>query len=191
MINFSTISNIFSSYLKENSDTNYSDDIENLIFLSIKTNKILWDLEDSARMSDLGAEHVAEAKKNIDINNQIRNDLMRQIDLAIVKKLNIEPGTRDQFYSESPGMIIDRLSILFIKFSAIEKLLNVIQEDDLKEDYKQKKQIISRQIKKLGQFLDGYFSKLLSKEVYFEIQQPVKIYNDERIQKYIKNTRFF
>lgn len=185
MINFSTVSNIFSSYLEEDKHTDYPDDVENLVFLSIKTNKIIWDLEDSARMSDLGAEHVAKAKKNIDKNNQIRNDLIRQIDLAIVKKLGIEPGPCSQFYSESPGMIIDRLSILFIKSSAVKKLIDIIQEDDLKEDYKGKKQIISDQINILGQFLDKYFTKLLNKEAYFEIQQPVKIYNDERIKKYI------
>lgn len=186
MINFLTISNIFSSCIQNPEHAGYDDKIEQLVFLSVKTNKILWDLEDSARMSELGDKHVADAKKNIDKNNQIRNNLMREIDTALVDRFKIIIGTQDQFYSESPGMIIDRLAILFIKLSVIKNLLVIIEEKDLIEEYKGKEKIILNQIRTIGQFLDSYLHKLSSNEVYFEIQQPVKIYNDERIRKYIK-----
>jgi hypothetical protein len=56
----------------------------------------------------------------------------------------------------------------------------------LKKEYREKEDIISKQINHLGNFLDFYFNKLEHKEIFFEIQQPVKIYNNKRIKKYIK-----
>jgi len=152
----------------------------------METNLEQWGLEDSARMTELGSEHVAKTKQEIDKNNQIRNDLIREMDIEIAKQIDISSGSQEQFYSESPGMIIDRLSILFIKLAVIRGLLLVIKENDLQEEYKEKENIILKQIDHIGKFLDAYFARLERKEVFFEVQQAVKIYNDERVRKYIK-----
>ncbi len=150
------------------------------------TNWKLWNLEDSARMAELGSEHVAITKQKIDKNNTIRNNLMREIDIEIVKQMDTSSGSQELFYSESPGMIIDRLSILFIKLSVIRDLLLVIKEKDLKKEYMEKEGIISEKINRIGNFLDSYLNKLRRKEISFDIQHPVKIYNDRRIVEYIK-----
>lgn len=187
-MNFKSISKIFSSFLANTDTTPKAEQkLENLIRLSIETNYRLWNLEDSARMIDLGASHVTKVKQEIDKTNQIRNNLIREIDIEIVKLTRSDPSNFvGEFYSESPGMIIDGLSILFIKLSAIKKLISVIKEEDLKQDYINKEKIISGQIANLGHFLDLYFTKLKDRKVFFEIQQPVKIYNDERVKKYIR-----
>ncbi len=65
-------------------------------------------------------------------------------------------------------------------------LLSVIKEEDLKKEYREKEEIILRQISHLDNFFDSYLNKLKNKEVFFETQQPIKIYNDTRIKKYIK-----
>jgi len=187
IINFSTISSIFSHFVKDTSGENdYEDELQKLAYFLIKTNKILWNLEDSARLLELGDKHVAEAKENIDVNNQQRNNLIREIDTFLYKLLSITPSLPDKFYSESPGMIIDRLSIIYIKLSVVQKIISIIKEDDLKSEYLDNEKILSGQIKNIGNFLDMYIDKLVKKEVYFEIQQPVKIYNDTRVRKYIK-----
>ena len=150
-------------------------------------NQKLWDLEDSARMIEFGSEHVAITKREIDKSNQIRNDLIREIDTEIGNQMRvIPPNSQEQFYSESPGVIIDRLSILYIKLSVIKNLLLVIEEEDLKKEYREKEKIILGKINRLGNFLDSYINKLKDKEAFFEVQQPVKIYNDTRVKKYIK-----
>lgn len=187
IINFSKVSAIFSDFLEDSSkEINYNDEFQRLVYLNIKANKILWDLEDSARLSELGDKHVAEAKKNLDITNQSRNNLIREIDIVLYKNLDIVPNSPDKFYSESPGMIIDRLSIIFIKLSIVQKLILFIKEDDLKSEYIAKEKVLADQIKSVGQFFDMYMEKLLSKDVFFEIQQSVKIYNDVRVREYIK-----
>jgi len=191
MITFETISGLFLDVLQHSSsdsldDQNagaYAGELERLIVLSIKANKTLWELEDSARMSELGDAHVANAKRNIDIHNQLRHDLIRQIDAKIVNSMGIVPGPKDRFYSESPGMIIDRLAIIFIKSFVLRTLLKVITETELLEEYKQKEAIIAKQIGDIGGFLDFYFKRLADKEVFFEVQQAVKIYNDPRLRR--------
>jgi len=189
MLDFKTISNIFSDFLDGKSvasDLKPKARLINLIRSNIETNRKLWNLEDSARMVEFGPKHIAGVKQEIDKNNQIRNDLIKEIDTEITKQMQVVPlDSQEQFYAESPGMIIDRLAILHIKLFVIRDLLALINETDLMEEYKEKESIILRQINLLGNFLDSYFDKLKRKKIFFEIQQPVKIYNDKRIKKYI------
>jgi len=186
-ITFSKISAIFSNFIKNPKVDSIYDNVQKLVYLIIKINKTLWNLEDSARLSELGDKHVAEVKKNIDIYNQQRNDLIREIDTVLRRLLDVSRGVKESFYSESPGMIIDRLSIIFIKLAVVQKIISVIREDDIKLEYLEKEKIVVGQIESIGNFLDLYIERLLKKEVFFEIQQPVKIYNDTRVRKYIKD----
>ncbi len=185
MLSYKQIIKIFANH--EKTDKNILDNnLTNFIKLNWETNKELWNLEDSARMHNLGANHVARAKKNIDQVNQVRNDLIRKIDIEITKQMNVKPLNISFYYSESPGMIIDRLSILYIKFLRIKNLKLLIKEKELKREYEKKETIVFNQFNKLSTFLDLYFKKIRKKRIFFEIQEPVKIYNDKRIKKYIK-----
>lgn len=188
MLNFKTISKIFSNFLKsevEVSDISPENRLSYLTKSSIETNWKQWQLEDSARKSELGSKHIADTKQKIDKSNQIRHDLITEIDIEIINQMKpTQINTQGKFYSESPGVIIDRLAILYIKLYVIRDLLSLIKERDLREEYREKEHMISKQIKLLGSFLDDYLKKIQHREVFFEIQQPVKIYNDVRIKKY-------
>ncbi len=188
MLNSKQITKLFTEYnkLKENKTDN---NLNYLVRLILKINKELWELEDSARMSNLGSRHVAQVKKAIDQRNQDRNDIIKKVDIKIYCQMKIVPLNKKLYYSESPGMVIDRLTILHIKLSKIRDLIQLIKEKDLKKEYREKEKIVNNQFNNLCGFLDLYFIKLEKKKVYFEIQQPVKIYNDDRIKKYIK--KFF
>ena len=74
----------------------------------------LWHEEDIARRDDLGSERVHKAKRAIDGFNQQRNNFIEQMDMELVGSLKpAESGVPKN--SETPGMIIDRLSILALK----------------------------------------------------------------------------
>jgi hypothetical protein len=74
----------------------------------------LWHEEDIARRDDLGSERIHEAKRAIDRFNQERNNFIEEMDKAIIAALKpAESGVPRN--SETPGMIIDRLSILSLK----------------------------------------------------------------------------
>jgi hypothetical protein len=85
----------------------------------------LWHEEDIARRDDLPAERIRMAKRTIDRINQRRNDFIELIDSELQDFLNPAQSGCPQ-HSETPGMIIDRLSILALKesrrvFSRFEK----------------------------------------------------------------------
>ena len=74
----------------------------------------LWHEEDVARRDDLGFEAVYKAKRNIDRFNQERNNFAEEMDKAVVAALR-PPEAGCPRNSETPGMMIDRLSILALK----------------------------------------------------------------------------
>jgi hypothetical protein len=74
----------------------------------------LWHEEDIARRDDLGSGRVHRAKRAIDRFNQERNNFIEEMDKALVAELQpAESGVPKN--SETPGMMIDRLSILALK----------------------------------------------------------------------------
>lgn len=77
-------------------------------------NFALWHEEDIARRDDLGFEAVYRAKRAIDRFNQERNNFAEEMDKAIVAELH-PPESGCPRNSETPGMMIDRLSILALK----------------------------------------------------------------------------
>ncbi len=77
-------------------------------------NFLLWHEEDVARRDDLGSERVHQAKRAIDGYNQQRNNFIEEMDKILVAEL--EPAVSGvPKNSETPGMMIDRLSILALK----------------------------------------------------------------------------
>jgi hypothetical protein len=74
----------------------------------------LWHEEDIARRDDLGSGRVHQAKRAIDRFNQERNNFIEEMDKALVAAMQpVESGCPKN--SETPGMMIDRLSILALK----------------------------------------------------------------------------
>lgn len=74
----------------------------------------LWHQEDEARRDDKGCDHVYRAKRTIDRLNRERNDLVELIDDALLAALPPFPPDCPM-NSETPGMIVDRLSILALR----------------------------------------------------------------------------
>ena len=75
----------------------------------------LWHAEDRARRDDLGFEFVYKAKREIDHYNQQRNNRMEAMDDWLFQELQPALPSTCPVHSETPGMMIDRLSILALK----------------------------------------------------------------------------
>lgn len=90
-------------------------------------NFIIWHEEDLARRDDVPAERIREAKRAIDRHNQLRNDSIEAIDAALLEELPPADPTAP-YHSESPGMMLDRLSILALREYHLEELCNTAVE---------------------------------------------------------------
>jgi hypothetical protein len=81
-------------------------------------NREQWDREDDARRDGAGDGVVAAAKRDIDRMNGARHELIEAIDRAILDVIG--PRPKAPLVTESPGMAIDRLSVLVIRLAATE-----------------------------------------------------------------------
>ena len=78
-----------------------------------RSNALQWDREDDARKSHADDAMVVAAKRDIDQLNSARHGLIEAIDRAILSEISQCEGA--PLVTESPGMAIDRLSVLVIR----------------------------------------------------------------------------
>jgi hypothetical protein len=94
------------------------DGLHELVLQQHACNFNLWHEEDKARDPSASSEAIELIKRRIDTFNQKRNDLIESIDEALhgrLCELGIRPLPQAAWNSETPGSIIDRLSIIALK----------------------------------------------------------------------------
>ena len=146
-----------------------------------RNNFLLWHEEDKARRDDMGADYVYQAKRNIDGYNQARNDCMERIDEWLFHHL--QPKQDDcPVHSETPGMTIDRLSILTLKEYHMRKQT---QRDDVPEEHRMaclaKLDVILQQKQQLSSCLQALLDEIKQQTRTFRVYHQFKMYNDPQL----------
>jgi hypothetical protein len=138
----------------------------------------LWHEEDIARRDDLGFERVYQAKRNIDRFNQERNNFAEEMDKAIVAALT-PPTTGCPRNSETPGMMIDRLSILALKeFHMQEETVRAEASAAHREKCAEKLARIRQQRGDLRTCLADLLADVVAGRRTFSAYFQFKMYND-------------
>ena len=139
----------------------------------------LWHAEDRARREDMGFEFVYQAKREIDHCNQQRNNRMEAMDEWFFNELQPAPPTACPVHSETPGMMIDRLSILALKFYHMGLQ---VQRIDVEPAHKKscliKLNTIEQQQQQLQVCLDQLLKAIGNKTRTFRVYHQFKMYND-------------
>lgn len=128
-----------------------------------------WDLEDATRDVDAGDRAVANAKRSIDRLNVSRHRIVEQIDRAITAGLDLPDAA--PLATESPGMVIDRLSVLVIRRARTREAAS---RDGT---YAERLPVLDRQVASLMEALDGYLQELWSGTRRFVAYEHLKLYN--------------
>lgn len=160
-----------------------------LIQKNHRCNFLLWHEEDVARRNDIGTEPIYHAKRAIDEYNQQRNDFIEKIDKHLVTLLD-PPNGDCPFNSETPGMIIDRLSILALKEYHMQEEAD--RDDAESQHQKQcthKANIIRQQIKDLSQALDQLFHEIKEGTRSFRVYYQFKMYNDASLNPQLREAQ--
>jgi hypothetical protein len=141
----------------------------------------LWHEEDKARDQTHGAAGIADAKRNIDRINQTRNDTVEQLDRLLLDTLATDslPDAAAPLHSETPGMILDRLSILTLKiYHTQEEIDRVNAAAGHAERNRERMKLLREQRSDLGQALDQLWSDVLGRRRRFKLYRQLKMYND-------------
>jgi hypothetical protein len=138
----------------------------------------LWHAEDVARRDDLGPVSVRDAKRTIDRCNQSRNDAIEQFDGWLLGQL---PPARPNapLHSETPGMIIDRLSIMALKIYHMRiEAARESATDEHRQKCSSKCAVLEEQRGDLKRCLQSLVAELQSGARQCKLYRQFKMYND-------------
>lgn len=152
------------SFIQENNRWNYQ----------------LWHQEDIARRPDIDPVEMVAAKRNIDYFNQQRNNAMEKIDEWVANLLKGKPGPPDgKMHSETPGMMIDRLSIMALKkYHMCEESTRESAAEGQRQKCREMVSLLDIQISDLSRCLTDVLARLDAGELNFRIYRQMKMYND-------------
>lgn len=146
-----------------------------------RANFDLWHIEDEARTPGATDAELAGVKRRIDQTNQLRNDLAEELDRTLIDWLASQalPKPGAPLNSESPGLIIDRLSILALKiFHTREEAERADASPAHAERNLGRLAILEEQRSDLAGCLDSLWLETLSGTRRFKLYRQLKMYND-------------
>jgi hypothetical protein len=168
------------------------DVLRRLITEQHQRNFALWHEEDFARAPDASESAIAKTKRKIDLLNQERNDIVEQIDLLLLEELAASglPEETSELSSETPGQMIDRMSILALK---IYHTNEEIEREDSPSGHKERNirrlGILEEQCSDLCGCLDRLWLEVLQRTRRFKRYRQYKMYNDPSLNPQIYNSK--
>jgi hypothetical protein len=133
-----------------------------------------WDLEDLTHDPATTDPAVAAAKRDIDRLNLARHDLVERIDAAVDAALEQSPTAA--LATETPGMVVDRLSVLVIR---IARTASATAADGGGTGYAERLPILRAQLAALTAAFDGYLDELRTGRRRFLRYEQFKLYAAE------------
>ncbi|MBN2578177.1 MAG: DUF4254 domain-containing protein [Pirellulales bacterium] len=152
----------------------------------------LWHHEDIARSPDASDADLAQVKRAIDQLNQQRNDLIEQLDDCLIQRLqalDITPGPEARLNTETPGSVIDRLSILALRlFHMEEQAFRADAEEEFVAKVKGRIEILQEQHRDLSRSLQELIDDVFAGRKRLKLYRQFKMYNDPTLNPYIYNS---
>lgn len=150
----------------------------------------LWHIEDEARRPGATDTELAEVKRHIDRTNQRRNDAVEELDRCLLLELAVRglPHPEAPLHSETPGLMIDRLSILALK-------IYHTREETCREDAPvghverncERLAILQEQRVDLAACLNTLWNEILAGTRRFKLYRQLKMYNDPTLNPAVYN----
>jgi hypothetical protein len=154
-----------------------ADEVAALVRENHRRNFDLWHVEDEARRDDLGAEHVRRAKRAIDRLNQERNNFIERLDAALLARLPANPAAPP--HTETPGMVLDRLSILALKVHHMREQAERADADAAhRERCAGRLAVLEGQRADLTAALAAFLAEIAAGTRGFKVYYQMKMYND-------------
>jgi hypothetical protein len=124
---------------------------------------------------------LAAVKHSIDRTNQLRNDLSEELDRTLIAWLEPQalPYPDTPLNSESPGLIIDRLSILALKiYHTREEATRADAPPGHAARNRERLAILEQQRSDLAGCLEALWRETVAGTRQFKLYRQLKMYND-------------
>ena len=142
-----------------------------------RANFELWHEEDKARAPGVPDAEIARVKRAIDVLNQRRNDLVEKMDVWLIERL--EQDAAAPLHSETPGLMVDRLSILALKiYHTREEAHRMSATEDHRLRNVGRLALLEEQREDLAGCLDALWAEVLKGTRRFKLYRQMKMYND-------------
>ncbi|WP_158945511.1 DUF4254 domain-containing protein [Granulicella sp. S190] len=165
---------------KEASEVPGGDGFMALAMSQHRANFELWHEEDKARVPDVPDSEIVRVKHAIDRLNQRRNDLVEKMDVWLMERLEQNPAT--PLHSETPGLIIDRLSILALKiYHTHEEAKRASATEIHRSRNTDRLALLIEQRDDLSDCLDLLWGEVLAGTRRFKLYRQMKMYNDPEL----------
>jgi hypothetical protein len=157
-----------------------ADGLMALVLAQHRANFALWHEEDKARVPGVPDAETAAVKRAIDGLNQRRNDLVEKMDGWLIERL--EQKEEAPLHSETPGLMIDRLSILSLK---IYHTRDETHRSSATAEHRAKNAarlaLLEEQRSDLAGCLDALWAQVLDGTRRFKLYRQMKMYNDPEL----------
>lgn len=153
---------------------------EDLLFRKNWVDAAQWHMEDIIRDPGIDPAAGMALKHRIDASNQLRTDMVEQLDDAFRKHYSsVKPLPDATVNTESPAWAIDRLSILALK---IWHMREQAQRADTSADFRSralaKLDILLQQREDLTAAIDTLLDDIAAGRKYMKVYKQMKLYND-------------
>jgi hypothetical protein len=145
-----------------------------------RANFELWHEEDKARVPKVADAEIARVKRAIDGLNQKRNDLVEKMDEWLIDRLDQDVAA--PLHSETPGLMIDRLSILALKiYHTREEAHRESATQSHRQRNAERLVLLEEQREDLAGCLDALWAEVLKGTRRFKLYRQMKMYNDPEL----------
>ena len=157
--------------------------IEALLYHKCWIDTVQWHLEDLVRDPHIEAAAGLSLKRNIDLSNQQRTDMVEYIDSWLLNFYSaVQPLAGATFNTESPAWAIDRLSILTLKIYHMQvEAARAGASDQHREACQEKCQLLLAQQQDLTLAIDQLLTDIAQGKKYMKVYRQMKMYNDESL----------
>jgi hypothetical protein len=157
--------------------------IEHVLYLKSWIDTVQWHYEDIIRDPNINPNDGMDLKRKIDKSNQHRTDVVELLDdyyISLFEK--VTPQSSATLNTESPGWVVDRISILCLK---IYHMKEQVTRSDVSEEHKQqcsnKLAILLDQKNDLTTSFNGLLDEFAQGTKQIKVYRQMKMYNDNTL----------
>ncbi|MGY3052497.1 hypothetical protein ACVWYG_000687 [Pedobacter sp. UYEF25] len=168
-----------------------ADSLNHLLYQKNWIDTAQWHMEDVVRNPTISPSEGLALKRRIDVQNQIRTDMVEYIDSYFLNIYqSISAAADAKINTESPAWALDRLSILALKIYHMQEEAVRISASELhRAQSTAKLQVLLSQREDLSKSIDELLTDIETGKKYMKVYKQMKMYNDANLNPVLYGKR--